>query len=213
MPRSTVESKAQAAPDESLGLLQRPIVQLCCVNAACVDRGQAGRGNLRVRKGKGGGRWRVLRCSTCQSEFSERKGTALWGTRMAPDKAVAIASHLKEGCGLRKTGRLVGASKDGVTSLALRLGLHARALHEERAVDLHVTEVQFDEKWAFVGKKQKHCDPSHPQDAGKGDQWDHTAIDVPSRFVVSLGIGKRDRETLTQTVKDFAQRTGGAPPP
>ena len=131
---------------------------------------------------------------------------------MAPDKAEAIASHLKEGCGIRKTARLVGASKDGVTHLALRLGLHARALHEQWARDLTVTEAQFDEKWAFVGKKQKHCDPSNPQDQGQGDQWDHTAMDVPSRFVVSMEVGKRDRETLTATVKDFAQRTGGVPP-
>ena len=55
---------------------------------------------------------------------------------MAWSISCTIASHLKEGCGIRKTGRLVGASKDGVTSVALRLGLHARALHDERAVDL-----------------------------------------------------------------------------
>jgi transposase-like protein len=213
MPRSSGRSKDRAVPGGSLGLLQRPLLELYCVNLACADRGRAGLGNLRLRKGKGGGRWRVFRCTTCQTEFSERKGTALWGTRMPPDQIVAIASHLKEGCGIRKTGRLVGASKDGVTSLALRLGLHARALHDERAVDLTVTEAQFDEKWAFVGKKQKHCDPSNPEDEGQGDQWDHTAIDAPSRFAVSLRVGKRDRETLTETVKDFAKRTGGAPPP
>ena len=131
---------------------------------------------------------------------------------MAPEKAEAIASHLKEGCGIRKTARLTGASKDGVTHLALRLGLHARALHEERAVGLPVTEVQFDEKWAFVGKKQKHCDPSSPEDQDQGDQWDHMALDVPSRFVVSMVIGKRDRETLQEMVQDFAHRTGDTPP-
>jgi len=72
---------------------------------------------------------------------------------MAPEKAEDIASHLKEGCGIRKTARLVGASKDGVTSIGIRLGLHARALHDERVKDLEVNEAQFDEKWCFVGKK------------------------------------------------------------
>jgi hypothetical protein len=51
-----------------------------------------------------------------------------------------------------------------------------------------------------------------PEDVAKGDQWDHTIIDVPSRFVVSLVVGKRDTETLTEVVADFADRTGGAPP-
>jgi hypothetical protein len=132
---------------------------------------------------------------------------------MAPEKAAAIASHLKEGCGIRKTARLVGVSKDGVTSIALRLGLHARAVHDERVRNLQVREVQFDEKWSFVGKKQKHCDPSRSEDNAQGDQWDHTAIDVPSRFGISLVIGKRDRERLRDVVEDFGARTRGAPPP
>ena len=132
---------------------RQPLKELCCVNLACPDKGRRGIGNLSVRNGKGGGRWRILRCTTCKTEFSERKGTALWGTRMPPEKAIAIAEHLKEGCGIRKTARLVGASKDGVTSIALRLGLHSYAFHDERARDLKVREAQFDEKWAFVEKK------------------------------------------------------------
>ena len=49
-----------------------------------------------------------------------------------------IAKHLLEGCGIRKTSRLVGASKSGVTSVALRIGWHAYALHDERARGLTV---------------------------------------------------------------------------
>ena len=74
-------------------------------------------------------------------------------------------------------------------------------------------EAQFDEKWAFVEKKQKNCDPLDPEDDAKGDQWDHTAIAVESRLVVSLVVGKRDGEALEEVVADFAARTGGSPPP
>jgi hypothetical protein len=129
------------------------VEELCCVNPSCADRGKKNHGNLSIRKGKGGGQWRILRCSTCKEEFSERKGTALWGTTMSPEKAVAIATHLKEGCGIRKTARLVGASTDGVTSIGIRLGLHARAQHDVTVQGIEVKEVQFDEKWAFVEKK------------------------------------------------------------
>jgi hypothetical protein len=38
-------------------------------------------------------------------------------------------------------------------------------------------EVQFDEKWAFVGKKQKNCDPNDPDDDQCGDYWDFVAFD------------------------------------
>ena len=136
-----------------LGIWQKPLEDLYCVNPSCRDSGQRGQGNLSVRKGKGGGRWRILRCSTCKTEFSERKGTALWGTKMRPEKVKNIAEHLKEGWGMRKTSRLVGASKDGVTNMGIRLGLHAKAFHDERVRDIDVKEVQLDEKWAFVEKK------------------------------------------------------------
>ena len=203
----------RTAPDEGLGPLQLPLAELCCVTTDCADVGKRDHGNLSVRTGKGGGRWRVLRCSTCNAEFSERKGTALFGAMMDPSRIEAVAAHFKEGCGVRKTARLTGASKAGVTSIAIRLGLHARAVHDERVRDLEVNEAQFDEKWAFVGKKEKNCDPAAPEDQDKGDQWDHTALDVDSRMVVSLVIGKRSRENLEEVVADFADRTGGAPPP
>ena len=96
--------------------------------------------------------------SDTKTEFSERKGTGLFGSKLSPEKIVAVAEHLKEGCGIRKTSRLTGVSKSGVTSLAIRLGLHARALHDERVRDLSVSEAQFDEKWSYVGKKQKSRD-------------------------------------------------------
>ena len=50
--------------------------------------------------------------------------------------------------------------------------------------------MQFDEKWAFVGKKEKHCDPDDPADAQQGDNWDHVAFDPEHRLVVHKTRGK-----------------------
>lgn len=61
-------------------------------------------------------------------------------------------------------------------------------------------------------KKQKRCDPENPEDATKGDQWDHTSVDVQSRLVVSLVIGKRSKENVKKVVADFADRTRNVPP-
>jgi IS1 family transposase len=70
-------------------------------------------------------------------------------------------------------------------------------------------EVQFDEKWAFVGKKEKHCDLFNPDDALQGDCWDHIALDPESRLVVSVSIGKRTTDHVRLVVDDFRQRTEG----
>jgi len=70
-------------------------------------------------------------------------------------------------------------------------------------------EVQFDEKWACVGKKEKHCDPEDPTDAQQGDNWDHVALDPEHRLVVSVVPGKRTAENVEKLVQDFKQRTAG----
>lgn len=70
-------------------------------------------------------------------------------------------------------------------------------------------EAQFDEKWSFVGKKEKRCDANEPADARQGDNWDHVAFDPEHRLVVSVVPGKRTEEKVHQLVKDFQGRTGG----
>jgi hypothetical protein len=55
-------------------------------------------------------------------------------------------------------------------------------------------EVPFDEKWAFVGKKEKHGDPQDPADARQGDNWDQVAFDPEHRLVVGVVPGQRTAE-------------------
>jgi IS1 family transposase len=68
-------------------------------------------------------------------------------------------------------------------------------------------EVQFDEKWAFVAKKEANCDPTDPADARKGDHWDHVALDPEHRLVVSVVPGKRTAANTGALVRDFRRRT------
>lgn len=71
------------------------------------------------------------------------------------------------------------------------------------------TEVQFDEKWAFVAKKEANCDRTDPADDHKGDYWDHVALDPEHRLVVSVIPGARTSENTEALVADFHQRTDG----
>ncbi len=67
-------------------------------------------------------------------------------------------------------------------------------------------EVQFDEKWSFVAKKQKHCAATA---ARCGDCWDHVALDPEHRLVVSVVVGKRTEDNARQLVYEFRERTDG----
>ena len=71
------------------------------------------------------------------------------------------------------------------------------------------TEVQFDEKWSFVAKKEANCDRSDPADDHKGDYRDHVAYDPEHRLVVAVVPGARDVEGTEALVGEFRRRTGG----
>jgi IS1 family transposase len=72
-------------------------------------------------------------------------------------------------------------------------------------------EVQFDEKWSFVAKKQEHCDPLDPADAQRGDWWDHTAFDAEHKLVLCVVPGARTVEQAEAAVADVYRRTEGRP--
>jgi len=62
-----------------------------------------------------------------------------------------------------------------------------------------------------VGKKEKHCDADNPDDAKRGHNGDHVALDAEHRLVVRVVPGKRTAEKVESLVEDFKQRTGGRP--
>lgn len=70
-------------------------------------------------------------------------------------------------------------------------------------------EAQFDEKWAFVYKKEARCDREVPSDGRCGDHWDHVAFDPEHKLVVALVPGKRTRKNVRLLVREFHRRTGG----
>src|SRR5580765_1184095 len=69
-------------------------------------------------------------------------------------------------------------------------------------------EVQLDEKWAFVYKKQDQCDLEDQQDHTSGDCWDHVAFDPEHRLVLGVVFGKRSAtriKHLLESVKEQLQ--------
>ena len=75
-------------------------------------------------------------------------------------------------------------------------------------------EVRFDEKWAFVAKKEKNCDEDDPADDHKGDTWDHVAFDPESRLVLSVvpGFGAEAGAALDEWGREVHLRTSALEP-
>lgn len=67
-------------------------------------------------------------------------------------------------------------------------------------------EAQLDEKWSFVGKKQKNCKKGEKE---LGNNWDHVAYDPENKLVISIVPGKRGAENTKKIVGELKKRTGG----
>jgi LacI family transcriptional regulator len=114
------------------GAVMDDLARFCCQNSECPDYGKRGAGNLSVCDHYGPKKERrMLRCATCKARFSERKGTPLFGATLPDEKIRVLLEHVDEGCGVRKTSRLVGVHRDTVTRYSRLVGPHARAVHNE----------------------------------------------------------------------------------
>lgn len=170
-----------------------PLNSLACVNATCELYGQAGQGNLIVRKVYGKDEIRYLRCRACQQEFSERKGSALWNTKVSEAKAVSVGEHLAEGCSVSSTVRLVEVDRSVVRRLNQRLGEHGQAFHEARVQDVEVEALQADERHGYAGHKRQPA-------------WEAEVIDPASKFVLAHEQGRRNEALIRRLLSESVRR-------
>ena len=104
----------------------------CCQHCECPDYGKRGEKNLTVCDRYGPDKQRrMLRCATCKARFSERKGTVFFRSSLPEEKIESLLAHVAEGCGVRKTSRLIDVNRNTVSRYAHLAGKHARAQHDE----------------------------------------------------------------------------------
>jgi IS1 family transposase/transposase-like protein len=171
-----------------------PLESLACVTPECELYGQPSQNNLSIRKWYGkNNHIRYLRCKVCQKEFSERKNTPLWNSKIPEERAISIAEHLAEGCSTQSTVRLTKSDISTVNRLPEKLGKHAQTYHNQHVQDIEISTLQADERHGFVGGKQQ-------------PHWEGELIDPQSKFVISHIQGKRDNDLIYQLLADGASR-------
>lgn len=92
--------------------------------------------------------------------------------------------------------------------LGVRIGTACRRLLDETIRGLTMPQVQVDEIWGFIGKKQRRS-TVEDNEAGLGDVWTFVAIDPRTKLVPSYHIGRRDWQHTQQFMTDLASRVAG----
>jgi IS1 family transposase len=121
------------------------------------------------------------------------------------EKQEQVIRCLLEGSSIRSTERLTGVHRDTVTRLMVRANEGSKKLMDAKLQNLHLPQVQIDEIWGYVGKKERRV--SDDEDASQlGDMWAFVAIDADTKLVPSFLVGKRTRENVESFLFDLASR-------
>ena len=121
------------------------------------------------------------------------------------EKRVQAVSALAEGNSIRSIERMTGIHRDTIMRLGVKVGQGCAAIQSDMFRNLKCTDVQVDEIWGFIGKKQKNVDKQNDSPE-MGDVWTWVAIDRDTKLVPSYIVGKRNPESCQEFISDLASR-------
>lgn len=95
---------------------------------------------------------------------------------MPIEKAVLALQLLVEGSSVRTTERITGLHRDTILRLLVHAGEKCATLFGRLIVNVPVNQVQCDEIWGYVGKKEKNKTAEEAKNDGLGDAYCFVAI-------------------------------------
>jgi transposase-like protein len=104
------------------------------------------------RDRKGNQRWK---CQQCGKTFLEPHQKPLDGMYLPIEKAEMILRMLLEGNSVSSVSRLLDVHIATVLKLLVKAGEKCETIMAKRIRDVEVRDVECDELWSFIGKKQK----------------------------------------------------------
>ena len=128
--------------------------------------------------------------------------------KLPKEKQIAVIHALAEGVSIRSIERITGVNRNTIMSLGIRVGKACERIMDEKMRNLNCSQIQMDEIWGFIGKKQANLRPGD-KEKGLGDIWTWISIDADSRMVPSYRVGKRDSYNAKCFVDDLAARLNG----
>lgn len=131
------------------------------------------------------------KCKDCGTRFADpmQHDGPFGAMRIDPEKAMMVLGLLLEGMSIRACERLTGVPRSTIDRLILVAGERCQKFIDDNIVDVPVSDIQIDETWSFVGKKDKRVTSN--DDPGYGDSWTWICLDRESKLVVAHYVGGR----------------------
>lgn len=116
-----------------------------------------------------------------------------------------VLQLLVEGCSIRTVERITEVHRDTILKVLVHAGEKCEALMGRMIVNVPVKDVECDELWAFVGKKQKAV--REEDDPSMGDAYCFVAMERNTKLVLNFALGKRNQQTTDVFIEGLRAAT------
>jgi IS1 family transposase/transposase-like protein len=162
----------------------------------CKRKGRDRKGNQRYQ------------CRQCSKWFQEPQEKPLDGMYLPIGKAEFVLKLLLEGNSIASIERLTDVHHTTILKLLVLAGGKCERIMAREVVNVKVRDVECDELWSFIGKKQKRLRPE--DDPNKGDAYVFVAIERNTKLVLNIALGKRDQATTDAFIEGLRHATAPA---
>jgi IS1 family transposase len=126
---------------------------------------------------------------------------------ISQDKVVLTLRLLIEGNSIRSTERITNLDRNTIMKILTLAGEECEALMGRLIVNVPVRDVQADEIWSFIGKKEKMR--TSDDDPNMGDAYCFVAMERDTKLVLNFALGKRDQATTDIFIEGLRHATSG----
>jgi IS1 family transposase/transposase-like protein len=159
------------------------------------------------RFGKRGNRQRY-QCTQCCKVFADARDNTLDGMYLSVEKAEMVLKLFLEGNSISSVVRLTEVHQKTILKLLILSGEKCERIMTDKVSNVKVRDVECDELWAFIGKKQKRVRPEDDQNLG--DAYTFVAIERNSKLVLNIALGKRDKATTDVLIEGLRIATAAS---
>jgi len=182
-----------------------------CSHSRLMDRGNISAISTYLTQS---GKRRIFRCSACEQPFSETRDTVFFGLRSPEEKVMMALKMLLVKVALSDIGFVLGVTEETVLEWLRRAAQKAHEINTHLLRDLPVTQVQLDEMWNFIRRKQAlQAGPDGESTDGSEDgrQWVWISFAPEFRLILAVLVGPRTFDSALQLIQMTAAVILGVP--
>jgi transposase-like protein/IS1 family transposase len=148
-----------------------------------------------------------FRCNQCNKTYTEEHERPLDAMRIPLDRALNALQLLLEGMSIRSVERVTDIHRDTILRLLILASERCQRLMDEKIRGLHVRDVEVDEIWGYVFKKEAHKWKHEEGNQEIGDAYCFVAMERSSKLVLTHYLGKRTAESTDRFISRLALAT------